>query len=71
MLYSEIPSIIYHPDVQVEVMILLTRFEGRSLVAEAALSGNKATFEAVLTTLRERLHPDQVTYLLFFLDYIC
>ena len=63
MLQLEIRSVIYHFNaLQVEVMLLLMGFEGRSLVAEAALGGDKATFEAVLAILRERLQPNQVRY---------
>ena len=46
-------------------MLLITGFMGRSLVAQAACSGDKATFEAVTTVLVEKLQPDQVRYLLF------
>ena len=48
-------------------MLSITGFEGRSLVAQAALSGDKATFEAVTTALVTRLRPEQVRYRLFSL----
>ena len=35
-------------------------FRGRSLLATAAFQGDKATFEAVWTTLRESLPAEQV-----------
>ena len=59
--------VIYHFNVQVEAMLLLMGFGGRSLVAEAALARDKTTFEAVLTILRERLQPNQVRYRLFYI----
>ena len=46
--------------VQVETMLSITGFEGRSLVAQAAFSGDKATFEAVSTALVKKLRPEQV-----------
>ena len=42
-------------------------FKGRSLVAQAAFSGDKATFEAVTTALVTRLPPEEVRYRLFSL----
>ena len=53
--------------VQVETMLSITGFEGRSLVAQAAFSGDKATFEAVTTALVTRLPPEEVRYRLFSL----
>ena len=53
--------------VQVETMLSTTGFEGRSLVAQAAFSGDKATFEAVTTALVTRLPPEGVRYRLFSL----
>ena len=53
--------------VQVETMLSITGFEGRSLVAQASLSGDKATFEAVTTALVTRLRSEQVRYRLFSL----
>ena len=46
--------------VQVETMLSTTGFLGQSLVAQAALSGDKATFEAVSTALVAKLRPEQV-----------
>ena len=46
--------------VQVETMLSTTGFNGRSLVAQAAFTGDKATFEAVSTALVARLRPEQV-----------
>ena len=44
-------------------MILTDRgLSGRSLLAQAAFGGDTATFEIVLTALREKLQPDQVKY---------
>ena len=40
----------------------LTGSRGQSLAAQAAMGGDKATFEAVSTAIGERLPPDQVTY---------
>ena len=48
--------------VQVETMLSLRGSGGKSMVAKAAFSGDKATFEAVLTAIGERLQPKQVTY---------
>ena len=53
--------------VQVETMLSTTGFEGRSLVARAALTGDKATFEAVSTALVAKLPPEEVRYRLFSL----
>ena len=53
--------------VQVETMLSITSFEGRSLVAQAAFSGDKATFDAVTTALATRLPPEEVRYRLFSL----
>ena len=53
--------------VQVETMLSITGFEGGSLVAQAAFSGDKAKFEAVTTALITRLPPEQVRYRLFSL----
>lgn len=64
-LQLEISSATYHSGVQVETMLLLGGFMGRSLAAEAAYSGDKATFEVVLTVLREKFQPEQVRYELF------
>ena len=46
--------------VQVETMLSTTGFNGRSLVAQAARTGDKATFEAVSTALVKKLRPEQV-----------
>ena len=62
------PDILYmFLGVQVETMLSTTDFEGRSLVAQAAFSGDKATFEAVSTALVEKLPPEEVRYRLFSL----
>ena len=53
--------------VQVETMLSITGFKGGSLVAQAAFSGDKATFEAVTTELVTRLPPEGVRYRLFSL----
>ena len=53
--------------VQVATMLSITGFNGRSLVAQAAFSGDKATFEAVTTALVTRLRSDQVRYRLYSL----
>lgn len=42
-------------------MLLLTGFEGRSLAAEIAFGGDKTTFEVVMTAIRGRLQPEEVT----------
>lgn len=52
-------------------MLLLTDAEGRSLAAQATLSVDKATFEAVSTAIVERLGPKQVWYRLSFTRYQC
>ena len=46
---------------QVETMLTLRDSDGDSLLALAALCGDKATFESVLSTLQEKLAPEQVT----------
>ena len=43
-------------------MLSNTDYEGLPLVAQAAFSGNKATFEAVSTALVEKLRPEKVRY---------
>ena len=48
-------------DVQVETMLLLMGSRGQSLMAQAAYSGDKATFDAVSTAIGERLEPEQVS----------
>ena len=45
---------------QLEILLTQRGFQGRSLLATAALQGNKASFEAVLGAVRTRLTPDQV-----------
>jgi len=54
--------VVCYSGVQVETMLSLKGSRGRSLVAKAAYSGNKAMFEAVSTTIGERLTPEMVTY---------
>ena len=49
-------------------MLLITGFKGRTLVAQAAFSGDKAIFEAVTAALLARLRPEQVRYRLFPAD---
>ena len=49
-------------------MLSVMGFEGRSLVAQAAFVGDKATFEAVTTALVTRLPPEGVRYRLFSLS---
>ena len=46
-------------------MLSITGFNGRSLVGQAAFSGDKATFEAVTTALVTRFPPEEVRYRLF------
>ena len=46
---------------QVETMLTLRDSDGDSLLALAAGSGDKATFESVLTTVQDKLSPEQVT----------
>ena len=41
-------------------MLTLRDSEGDTLLALAAVSGDKATFESVLTTVQEKLSPEQV-----------
>lgn len=64
-LQLEVSPAIYHSGNQVETMLLLVGFEGRSLAAHAAYGGDKATFEALLTVLRQRFQSQQVRYELF------
>ena len=45
---------------QVETMLTLRGSRGCSLLALAAASGDKATFESLLTTVQEKLSPEQV-----------
>jgi len=45
---------------QVETMLTLRDYGGCSLLALAAGSGHKATFESVWTTVQEKLSPEQV-----------
>ena len=45
---------------QVETILTLRDSDGDSLLALAAASGDKATFESVLTTVQEKLGPEQV-----------
>lgn len=45
---------------QVEEMLKLNGWNGRSLLASAAFRGDKATFEAVLTAVQTRLPPEEV-----------
>ena len=45
---------------QVENMLNLRGWHGRSLLASAAFRGDKATFEAVLSAAKARLQPEQV-----------
>ena len=45
---------------KVEEMLTRPGFNGRSLLAEAAFRGDRATFEAVLGALQTRLHKQQV-----------
>ena len=52
--------VICYSGLQVETMLSLTGFEGQSLAAQAASGGDKSTFEAVSTSLRERLRPEKV-----------
>ena len=47
------------PD-QVDTMLTVRDSVGRSLLALAAASGDKATFESVLTTVQDKLSPEQV-----------
>ena len=49
----------FSPD-QVKTMLTLKDSMGRSLLALAATSGDKVTFESVLTTIQEKLTPEQV-----------
>ena len=49
----------FFPD-QVETMLTLRDSDGQSLLALATYSGDKATFESVLTTVQEKLSPEQV-----------
>lgn len=48
-------------------MLTTTDFEGQSLLAQAALEGERTAFENVLTALRERLQSNQVNYRLFYI----
>ena len=59
---AKVPCFTCFCGVQVETMLSITGFEGRSLVAQAAFTGDKATFEAVSTALVTRLGSDQVRY---------
>ena len=45
---------------QLETLLTQRGFRGKSLLAAAALQGNKASFEAVLEAVRTRITPDQV-----------
>ena len=45
---------------QVETMLTLNESDGDSLLALAATSGDKATFESVLSTVQEKLAPEKV-----------
>ena len=45
---------------QVETMLTLRDSRGSSLLALAATSGDKATFESVLTTVQDKLNPEEV-----------
>ena len=47
---------------KVEEMLARPGFNGRSLLAEAAFRGDRATFEAVLGALRTRLNEQQVIF---------
>ena len=51
-------------------MLTLQGFNGRSLLAEIALRGDKALFGTVLGTLRTRLPEQQVRHLLFSISDI-
>ena len=46
---------------KVETMLILMDSGGDSLLALAACSGDRSTFESVLTTVQEKLTPEQVT----------
>ena len=45
---------------QLETLLTQRGLRGRSLLAKAALQGEKASFEAVLEAVRTRLTADQV-----------
>ena len=45
---------------QLEAMLTQRGFQGQSLLATAAVNGEKTFFEAVLEAVRTRLTPDQV-----------
>ena len=45
---------------QVETILTLRDSEGCSLLALAAASGDKGTFESVLTAVQEKLSPEHV-----------
>ncbi|CAN0435357.1 unnamed protein product [Ascophyllum nodosum] len=47
---------------ELETLLTQRGFFGRSLLATAALQGNKASFEAVLEAVRTRLTPNQVLH---------
>ena len=47
---------------QMEMMLVQKGFQGRSLLAVAALTGDKDTFEAVLTTIGTRLDTQKVQH---------
>lgn len=52
-------------------MLLLRGSKGRSLVAQAALGGDKTTFEAVSTTIVMGLQDEMVRYRLLSTQYQC
>ena len=45
---------------KVETMLALKDSDGDSMLAYAVASGDKATFESVLTTVQDKLSPEQV-----------
>ena len=55
---------------KVEEMLARPGFNGRSLLAEAAFRGDRATFEAVLGALRTRLNEQQVNFSVTFLSSV-
>ena len=58
-------------DIQVKIMLTQTDFTRRSLLANAAYSGDVTTFEAVLEAVQPKLGTDQVwleLFLIFIFD---
>lgn len=52
--------VIRGPGMQIKRMLTQKVSQGRSLLAEAAFGGNRATFETVLKIIRTRLSSEEV-----------